>query len=178
MGWMGTAFSYGLNLNDFFIWVEWERLFHMGWMRTAFSTGLDWSGFFIWVECERLFRVNLIWTVSWMKTALSYVNENELFQWRFYFVLVSGAERVERAVLYQWKNWTTSVEFRRRDRVRRTIRSKMSTSSRTNSVSKWSWTVSIEFESITFILDNIRRIFSLWYVLHEWVNNCLLFRLA
>jgi hypothetical protein len=34
---MGTAF---------FIWVEWERLFRLGWMGTAFSTGLNGDGFF------------------------------------------------------------------------------------------------------------------------------------
>jgi hypothetical protein len=26
---MGTAFLCGLNGNGFFIWIEWERLFHM-----------------------------------------------------------------------------------------------------------------------------------------------------
>ncbi len=49
LGWMGTAFSNGLNGNGFFGWVEWERLFQMGWMWPAFSNGLNGNGFFGWV---------------------------------------------------------------------------------------------------------------------------------
>jgi hypothetical protein len=41
MGWMGTAFSNGLNGDGFFEWVEWGRLFHMDWVG---------DGFFDWVE--------------------------------------------------------------------------------------------------------------------------------
>jgi hypothetical protein len=29
----------------FFGWVEWERLFRLGWMGTAFSDGLNENGF-------------------------------------------------------------------------------------------------------------------------------------
>jgi hypothetical protein len=38
-----------LNGNGFFGWVEWERLFRLGWMGTAFSAGLNGNGFFIWI---------------------------------------------------------------------------------------------------------------------------------
>jgi hypothetical protein len=71
---MRTAFSPGLNENDFFTWVEWGRLFHLGWMRTAFSSGLNENGFlsglngddfFDWVGWGRLFHL------SWMGTAFS-----------------------------------------------------------------------------------------------------------
>jgi hypothetical protein len=51
---MGTAFSAELNENDFFGWVEWERLFRLFW---AFSNGLNGDDFFKWVEWERLFRL-------------------------------------------------------------------------------------------------------------------------
>jgi hypothetical protein len=41
-----TAFSTKLHENDFFKWIEWERLFQMGWMRTAFSARLNGDDFF------------------------------------------------------------------------------------------------------------------------------------
>jgi hypothetical protein len=68
MGWMGTAFSNGLNGNGIFDWVEWGRLFHMSWMGTAFSNELnedDFSNelnenhFFKWVEWKRLLRMKM-----------------------------------------------------------------------------------------------------------------------
>ncbi len=34
MGWLGTAFSNGLNGDGFFRWVGWGRLFQMGWLGT------------------------------------------------------------------------------------------------------------------------------------------------
>jgi hypothetical protein len=83
LGWMGTAFSNGLNENGFFKWVEWGRLFHLGWMGmafhlgwmgTAFSSGLNGNGFFIWVEWGRLFQM------GWVGTAFSDgLNGDELY---------------------------------------------------------------------------------------------------
>jgi hypothetical protein len=46
------------NENDFFMWIVWERLFHLGWMRTAFSPELNEDDFFIWVEWGRLFHLS------------------------------------------------------------------------------------------------------------------------
>ncbi len=51
---MGTAFSAGLNGNDSFDWVEWERLFRLDWMRTAFSYGLQLGGQRSWVISAQL----------------------------------------------------------------------------------------------------------------------------
>jgi hypothetical protein len=50
MGWLGTAFSNGLNEDGFFKWVGWGRLLQLGWMGTAFSTALNEDGFFKWIE--------------------------------------------------------------------------------------------------------------------------------
>jgi hypothetical protein len=60
------------NENGFFIWIEWERLFHLGWMRTAFSSGLNEDGFFIWVKWKRLF----IWV-----NENGFLSEDGFFGW-------------------------------------------------------------------------------------------------
>ncbi len=46
-GW--SAFSTELNGNGFFMWVEWERLFYLDWMGTAFSYELQLGDRRSWV---------------------------------------------------------------------------------------------------------------------------------
>jgi hypothetical protein len=48
---MGTAFLSGLNENGLFIWVEWERLFHMGcsWVVNAGGWSTQMGGQRRWV---------------------------------------------------------------------------------------------------------------------------------
>jgi hypothetical protein len=48
--------------DGFFRWVEWGRLFQLGWLGTAFSDGLNGDGLFSWVGWGRLFRLSWLGT--------------------------------------------------------------------------------------------------------------------